>query len=89
MGVAQECKDCERGECPEYCAEMVQVELDEIIDSVRKEATDTLEQHYHQLAEVARDMYEWCDGVINKCWTIVPERVDGFRKQLEELGVEV
>lgn len=48
-----------------------------------------LEQRYAQLAEVARNMYDWCDGVINRFYTIVPERVDGFRKQLEELGVEL
>ena len=53
------------------------------------EATNTLEQRYQQLEDVAREMYEWCDGVVNRFYTIVPERVDGFRKQLEELGVEV
>lgn len=47
------------------------------------------EQRYQQLAEVAREMYEWCDGVVNRFYTIVPERVDGFRKQFEELGVEL
>lgn len=51
--------------------------------------TDTLEQRYQQLAKVARGMYDWCDGVINRFYTIVPERVDDFRKQLEELGVEL
>lgn len=100
MGVAQECKDCERGDCPEYCAEMVQVELDEIIDSVRKEATDTLEQRYQQLAEVAREMYkavepmhescneDTCLALIDEGWPSDACLYD-FRKRLEELGVEV
>jgi len=56
-------------------------------DWIKRVLTD--EERYQQLAEVARDMYEWCDGVVNRFYTIVPERVDGFRKQLEELGVEL
>lgn len=48
-----------------------------------------LEQRYQQLADMAREMYDWCDGVVNRCYTIVPERVDGFRKHLEALGVSV
>lgn len=49
----------------------------------------SLEQRYQQLAKVAREMFDWCDGVVNRFYTIVPERVDGFRKKLEELVVEV
>lgn len=48
-----------------------------------------LEENYDQLAQVARGMCAWCDGIRNKAWTIVPERVDGFREQLEALGVSV
>lgn len=87
MGVAQECKDCERGECPEYCAEMVQVELDEIIDSVRKEATNTLEQRYQQLAQVAREMWHYV--VAHNTPNVPGVDMSGFEERLEELGVEV
>lgn len=87
MGVAQECKDCERGDCPEYCAEMVQVELDEIIDSVRKEATDTLEQRYQQLAEVAREMWHYV--VAHNTPNVPGVDMSVFETRLEELGVEL
>lgn len=43
--------------------------------------TDTLEQRYQQLSEVAREMYEDLDDL--------PSGADGYRKRLEELGVEV
>ncbi len=42
---------------------------------------DTLKQRCQQLAEVARDMYEDLDDL--------PSGADGYRKRLEELGVEV
>ena len=50
---------------------------------------DSHQRRHEQLAQVAREMYEWCDGITHRAWTIVPERVDGFREQLEELGVSV
>ena len=45
------------------------------------EAPNTLEQRYQQLAEVAREMYEDLDDL--------PSGADGYRKRLEELGVEL
>lgn len=50
---------------------------------------DSSRVRFAALAELAREMYAWADGIIHKTWTIVPERVDGFREQLEELGVSV
>ncbi|WP_288070597.1 hypothetical protein [Adlercreutzia caecimuris] len=49
----------------------------------------TLEQRCQQLGQVARDMYDWADGVVNRHYTVVPGRVDGFRARLEALGVSV
>lgn len=43
--------------------------------------TDTLEQRYQQLSEVAREMYKDLDDL--------PSGAEGFRRQLEELGVEL
>lgn len=48
-----------------------------------------IEQRYEQLEQVAKRMYDWCDGVANRYFTIVPETVRDFRKQLETLGVSV
>ena len=48
-----------------------------------------LEERCQQLEQLAREMCEWCAGVIRRNWTIVPERVDGFREKLEELGVSL
>lgn len=45
------------------------------------EAPNTLEQSYQQLTEVAREMYEGLDDL--------PSGAEGFRRQLEELGVEL
>lgn len=42
---------------------------------------DTLKQSYQQLTEVAREMYEDLDDL--------PSGAEGFRRQLEELGVEL
>lgn len=50
---------------------------------------DSLPWRYERLEQVAREMYAWCDGIINKEWTIIPERIDGFREKLEALGVSV
>ena len=50
---------------------------------------DSPQHRYERLAQVALEMYEWADGITHKTWTIVPERFDGFREQLEELGVSV
>lgn len=47
------------------------------------------EQRHQQLEQLAREMYDWADGVVNRCYTVVPERVDGFREQLEALGVSL
>ncbi len=64
------------------------------------EATDTLEQRYQQLAEVARELYkavepmhescneDICLALVDKGWHGDACLYD-FRKQLEELGVEV
>ena len=48
-----------------------------------------LEQRCQHLEQVAREMYDWADGVVNRCCTVVPERVDGFRARLESLGVDL
>lgn len=50
---------------------------------------DSLPRRHERIAQVAREMHAWCDGIINKAWTIVPERIDGFREKLEALGVSV
>lgn len=50
---------------------------------------DSPQHRYERLAQVALEMYEWADGITHKTWTIVPERVDGFREELEALGVSV
>ena len=42
---------------------------------------EPIEQSYQQLTEVARDMYEDLDDL--------PSGADGYRKRLEELGVEL
>lgn len=42
---------------------------------------EPIEQRYQQLTEVAREMYEDLDDL--------PSGADGFRKRLEELGVEL
>ena len=42
---------------------------------------EPIEQSYQQLTEVAREMYEDLDDL--------PSGADGYRKRLEELGVEV
>lgn len=42
---------------------------------------EPIEQSYQQLAEVAREMYEDLDDL--------PSGAEGFRRQLEELGVEL
>lgn len=44
-------------------------------------ATDTLEQRYQQLEQVARKMLEDLEDL--------PSGADDYRKKLEELGVEV
>lgn len=49
----------------------------------------TAEERCQQLEQLAREMCEWCTGVIRRNWTVVPERVDGFREKLEELGVSL
>ncbi len=49
----------------------------------------TVEQRFEQLEQVAKRMYDWCDGVANRYFTIVPETVRDFRKQLEALGVSI
>lgn len=37
---------------------------------------------------VARDLYEWIDGVLNKNWCIeLPADLDRYKKRLEALGV--
>ena len=46
-------------------------------------------KRYQQLEQVARDMWEWIDGVTNRYWTIVPEQQERFREQLKGLGVNV
>ena len=45
------------------------------------EAPNSLEQCYQQLTDVAREMYEDLDDL--------PSGADGYRKRLEELGVEL
>lgn len=50
-------------------------------DSWRSENEPTIEQRYQQLTEVAREMYEDLDDL--------PSGAEGFRRQLEELGVEL
>lgn len=64
------------------------------------EATDTLEQRYQQLAEVARELYkavepmhescneDTCLALIDEGWPSDACLYD-FRKRLEELGVEL
>ena len=46
-----------------------------------------LEQRCRLLEQLARGMYEWADHVANRYYAVVPERVRGFREQLEALGV--
>lgn len=69
------------------CVEMGVVVPDECFRYCHGGDSDAV--RFERLAQVARDMYAWADGIINKTWTIVPERIDGFRERLEELGVSV
>lgn len=55
----------------------------------RPKEPDAVEQRCQQLEQVAREMYDWADGVVNRCYTVVPGRVDGFRARLEALGVSL
>ena len=48
-----------------------------------------LRERCEKLEQVAKDMYQWCDGIVNRYWTIVPEQLPKFKEQLEELGVEI
>lgn len=49
-----------------------------------------LEQRYQQLEQVARDMYRYMDGVLNRNWAYtLPADTDNFRDQLEALGVSL
>ena len=48
------------------------------------------EQRYQQLEQVARDMYRYMDGVLNRNWAYaLPADTDNFRDQLEALGVSL
>lgn len=49
----------------------------------------TLEERWPQLVQLARDMYEWAEGVTSRHYTVVPGRVDSFRARLEALGVSL
>lgn len=50
---------------------------------------EEVEEDYGRLAQVAREMWRWIDGIVNHCWTFVPEQPGCFREQLEALGVSV
>lgn len=50
---------------------------------------DALLERYERLEKVAKRMLDWCDGVTNRYFPIVPDTVRDFKKQLELLGVSV
>lgn len=50
----------------------------------------TLQERYEHLAQVAREMWQYMDGVLNRNWAYsLPSDTDAFREQLGELGVSV
>lgn len=54
-----------------------------------EEAYSILVRHVH-LAQVAREMWRYMDGVLNRNWAYsLPSDTDAFREQLEALGVSV
>ena len=51
---------------------------------------EAAEQRYERLAQVAREMWRYMDGVLNRNWAYsLPSDTDAFREQLGELGVSV
>lgn len=49
-----------------------------------------IEQRYECLAHVAREMWRYMDGVLNRNWAYsLPSDTDAFREQLEGCGVSV
>lgn len=50
----------------------------------------SLPLRYERLAQVAREMWRYMDGVLNRNWAYsLPSDTDAFREQLEECGVSV
>lgn len=51
---------------------------------------DSLPRRYERLAQVAGEMWQYMDGVLNRNWAYsLPSDTDAFREQLGELGVSV
>lgn len=51
---------------------------------------DSPQRRYERLAQVAREMWRYMDGVLNRNWAYsLPSDTDAFREQLEGCGVSV
>lgn len=51
---------------------------------------DSPQRRYERLAQVAREMWRYMDGVLNRNWAYsLPSDTDAFREQLEGCAVSV
>lgn len=90
------CATCEKAIpvfCPPpYCDRMegIDAQFGGVDCSKWQARANDRDQRYAKLEQVARNLFRYVDGVLNKNWAFsLPSDIDVFRKELENLGVDV